>query len=244
MVSRNANSWLQLRSGMYWDTARQSWARGGRGGVRVKEQQRPSPESRARRGRRWDAGQWGLWSISVFGRHCFGFGRCGSIKKATFPHADTSESRRAEVANARLKVLQLQPDKCCEGGGVVLPCTTVRRSNLDLAAYVHRIRWQGISQPLCSPLWHLSSQILVRFFFFFSLHPARGWNAIELYHWAGKANLHKASCRVYQRELQQCKVNCTSSFSLQETRPDSHLIGICLSQPGEQAVPTGVSHIN
>lgn len=50
MVIRNANSWLELQSGMYWDTARQSWARGGLGGARVKEQQRPSPESRARRG--------------------------------------------------------------------------------------------------------------------------------------------------------------------------------------------------
>lgn len=96
------------------------------------------------------------------------------------------------------------------------------------------------SAALLSTLAHISTNTGA----VFSPKPARGWNAIELYHSAGKANLHKPSCRVYQRESRPREADCTPSFSLEETRPDSHLIGICLSQPGEQAVPTGVSHTN
>lgn len=133
-----------------WDVLRYSETKLSKGRTRRSPSERTATalageQGEARRGRRRDAGQWGLWSISVFGRHCFGFGRCGSIKKATFPHADTSESQRAEAANACLKIHQLQPDKCCEGGGMVLPRTTVRRSNLDPAASVHRIRYDGES---------------------------------------------------------------------------------------------------
>lgn len=195
-------------------------------------------QGEARRGRRRDAGQWGLWSISVFGRHCFGFGRCGSIKKATFPHADTSESQRAEAANACLKICLTNVVK--EVGW----CFCARRCAGLISTrpllFTGSDTMGNQSAALLSTLAHISTNTGA----VFSPKPARGWNAIELYHSAGKANLHKPSCRVYQRESRPRKADCTPFFSLEETRPDSHLIGICLSQPGEQAVPTGVSHTN
>lgn len=46
----------------------------------------------------WDReeerGRWGLWTISLFGRHCFGLGRCGN--EATFPDAETLQLLKEE----------------------------------------------------------------------------------------------------------------------------------------------------
>lgn len=107
----------------------------------------------------------------------------------------------------------------------------MRRSNLQPTTYLHTIRYDG--ESIRRSAFHSG--------LFSSPQPVRGWNAIELYRSARSANLHGPSRLVYRRESRQCKAKCTQPCSLPQTQPDSHLIGICLSQPGERAVLTGVS---
>lgn len=48
--------------------------------------------------------RWGLWSVSLFGRHCFGLGRCGSLKRSHIPtwrhfrHSETGRDAHACVS--------------------------------------------------------------------------------------------------------------------------------------------------
>lgn len=69
--------------------------RAGVNGGGVRESNSPCRETE--RDRERERGRWGLWSVSVFGRYCFGLGRCGSLKRGHVPrcrHFRHSETRR------------------------------------------------------------------------------------------------------------------------------------------------------
>lgn len=53
--------------------------------------------------REW--GWWGLWCVSVFGRHCFGLSRCGSLKQSCDPRCTLFRCLERRDAHSFLSTL-------------------------------------------------------------------------------------------------------------------------------------------